>query len=385
MSETIQIYWHPDCLGHDTGLGCYDLEASPLIEIPEPHPETPERLVNIKSILERGPLRNRIEWKNGNSAQRGDLLAFVDRDYLDSVYAAADRVASEGAALRFDGATTVVSEGTLKAVQAAAGCALDAVGAILDGQTKVAYALIRPPGHHASRKMADGYCLVNNIGVAVERALSRGVKRIAVLDWDVHHGNGTQAGFYDRADVLTISLHMPLGSWGENHPELGTVDEVGEGPGKGRNLNIPLPYGSGDQAYAMAVERIVQPVLEDFDPELLVIANGLDANQFDLNGRNLLSMAGFRELGQFAKTIADKHCDGRLLLVQEGGYAATYTAFCAYAVLEGVLGVTEPMRDPIAYPASIEQVGDLSVHLSAIMDGWETASGQRIFSQEPGG
>ena len=378
MAGNIQVFWHPDCFKHDTGRGCYDLPASPLIEIDEPHPETADRLINIKSILEKGPIKDRLQWNVGTPVERQDLEAFVDGAYLDRIYATSEQVKASGTAVRIDGATTIINTETLNAVHAAAGCALGAMQSVLNGECKAAYALIRPPGHHASRTLPDGYCLVNNIGVAVEHARKMGVGKIAVLDWDVHHGNGTQAGFYDRDDVLTISTHMPLGSWGENHPELGTVEEVGDGPGKGFNLNIPLPYGSGDQAYQLTMEKLIAPALDQFGPDLLIIANGQDANQFDLNGRNLLSMSGFRELGRAAKAIADKHCDGRLLLMQEGGYAVTYTSFCAYAVLEGVLGIEDVLADPVAYPASIEQVADLDQYLDKVQSQWEAAAGKAL-------
>ena len=119
----------------------------------------------------------------------------------------------------------------------------------LDGDGSIAYALLRPPGHHAQPQMADGYCFFNNIGVAIEALRARGLKRAAVIDWDVHHGNGTQQGFYDDADVLTVSLHMNHGAWGVTHPQTGDVDEVGRASGLGKNLNLPMPYGSGDAAY----------------------------------------------------------------------------------------------------------------------------------------
>ncbi|MEO1043359.1 MAG: class II histone deacetylase [Pseudomonadota bacterium] len=378
MANVVQVYWHPDCFKHDTGRGCYDVPASPLIEIDEPHPETAERLINIKSILEKGPIHDRLNWNMGTPVERQDLEAFVDPAYLDRIYQTSDQVRATGKSVRIDGTTTIISAETLSATRAAAGCALGAMRSVLSGGCDAAYALIRPPGHHASRTLPDGYCLVNNIGVAVEHARKTGVEKIAVLDWDVHHGNGTQAGFYDRDDVFTISTHMPLGSWGDNHPELGTVEEVGEGAGKGFNLNIPLPYGSGDQAYKRTMEKLIAPAIDQFQPDLLVIANGQDANQFDLNGRNLLSMRGFRALGRAAKAMADKHCDGRLLLVQEGGYAVTYTAFCAYAVLEGVLGIEDVLHDPVAYPPSIEQVADLDSHLDTIRTQWERASGKSL-------
>ena len=378
MAGKLQVFWHPDCFKHDTGRGCYDLPASPLIAIDEPHPETADRLINIKSTLEKGPIRDRLAWNVGTPAERQDLEAFMDGSYLDRIYETSEQVRASGTPVRIDDTTTIINTETLNAVHAAAGCALGAMQSVLSGESDAAYALIRPPGHHASRTLPDGYCLVNNIGVAVEHARKQGVEKIAVLDWDVHHGNGTQAGFYDRADVFTISTHMPLGSWGENHPELGTVDEVGVGPGKGFNLNIPLPYGSGDQAYKTTMEKLVKPALDQFQPDLFIIANGQDANQFDLNGRNLLSVSGFRELGRAAKAIADKHCDGRLLLIQEGGYAVTYTAFCAYGVLEGVLGVEDVLKDPVAYPPCIEQIGDLASHLDTVREQWESASGKPL-------
>lgn len=378
MSETVHIFWHPDCFKHDTGEGCYDLPASPLIEVLERHPETPDRLINIKSVLEKGPLRDRLNWSIGTPATRDDLAVFVEAGYLSHIYATAESVEKSGEPVRIDGVSTVVNTGTLDAIHAAAGSGLDALHSLLNGSATTAYALVRPPGHHASRVLPDGYCMVNNIGVATEHALKSGLKKVAIWDWDVHHGNGTQAGFYDRADVLTISTHMPLGSWGDNHPELGTVEEVGTGPGLGYNLNIPLPYGSGDEAYKLAVEKLILPALNKFEPDLLIIANGQDGNQFDLNGRNLLSMAGFRAMGAAAKQVADAHCDGRLLLMQEGGYAITYTAFCAYSVLEGVLGETDTLKDPVAYPPSIEQPGNISDHLDEVRNSWEAAAGTQL-------
>lgn len=378
MSDKIHIYSHPDCLKHDTGYGCYDLAASPLIDVLEIHPENADRLKNIKSIFEKAPINDRLKWHTGAHATREDIASFVAPDYLDDIYATAAKVEETGEPIRIDGVSTVISVGTLDAVHAAAGCTLNALNAILEGRCKTAYALIRPPGHHASRTLPDGYCLVNNAGLAAEHALKSGINKVAILDWDVHHGNGTQSSFFDRGDVFTISLHMPLGSWGDNHPELGTVEEVGVGNGKGFNLNIPLPYGSGDQAYSEAIDRLVRPALDQYKPDLLIIANGLDANQFDLNGRNLLSMKGFRAMGETAKHIAKEHCKGRMLLTQEGGYAITYTAFCAYAVLEGILGVKDTLPDPIAYPPSIEQPGDITKLLASIRQDWETASGRSL-------
>lgn len=346
----LAVFWHPDVLLHDPGRGCYEYEASPLVEIDEPHPETADRIVNIRSILRRGDISKNIDWRDGRHAARDELTRFHTDDYIEEAVHAEDTPP-----VRLDGAGTVVNIGSIDAAFAAAGTTLEALKAVQATENLAAYALVRPPGHHAARAMADGSCIFNNLAIAVEAALSSSCKKIAVIDWDVHHGNGTQSGFYDRADVLTISMHMPLGSWGKNHPETGEVDEIGSGAGKGYNFNIPLPYGSGDQAYATAMEELVRPTVNEFGPDLIVIACGQDANQFDPNGRNLLSMTGFRNLGRSAREMAAELCNGRVLLCQEGGYAITYTGFCMYAIAEGILGVDDIMRDPLAYDASIEQ------------------------------
>ncbi len=349
-ASKLAVYWHPDVLKHDPGRGCYEYEASPLMEVAEPHPETPERIVNIRSILQRGDISGQVDWRDGRHAERHEIERFHTAAYVDEVIEAEKHPPT-----RIDGSGTVVDKGSVDAVFAAAGTTVAAVEGVLATENLAAYALVRPPGHHAARHMADGNCIFNNLAIAVETALQNGCRRVAVIDWDVHHGNGTQSGFYDRADVLTISMHMPLGAWGPNHPETGEIDETGEGDGQGCNFNIPLPYGSGDQAYAKAMDELVAPVVRDFDPDLIVIACGQDANQFDPNGRNLLGMSGFRHLGTVARELASELCAGRLLLCQEGGYAITYTGFCMYAVAEGILGVAEPMEDPLAYDASIEK------------------------------
>jgi acetoin utilization deacetylase AcuC-like enzyme len=142
---------------------------------------------------------------------------------------------------------------------------------------------------------------------------------------------------------------MNHGAWGETHPQSGHVDEAGAGAGLGKNLNLPMPYGSGDQAYLRAFDEIVAPAVREHRPDMLFIANGQDANQFDPNGRQLLSMRGFYELGRRARALAEECCGGRLLLVQEGGYAISYAAYCLHATLEGVLGRKPELEEPLAY------------------------------------
>jgi len=367
MSDNkLAVYWHPDVLKHDPGRGCYEYEASPLMEVAELHPETPDRIINIRSILKRGDIRKSIDWRDGRYAERSEVERFHTAAYIDEVLEAEKRPPT-----RIDGSGTVINAGSVDAAFAAAGTTIAAVNDVL-AKNRAAYALVRPPGHHAARTMADGNCIFNNLAIAVESALQNGCERVAVIDWDVHHGNGTQSGFYEHSDVLTISMHMPLGAWGPNHPESGEIDEVGEGDGKGFNLNIPLPYGTGDRGYSRVMDELVSPVVREFGPDLIVIACGQDGNQFDTNGRNLLGMVGFRNLGCVARKLASELCDGRLLLCQEGGYAITYTGFCMYAVAEGVLGIANPMVDPLAYDATIERPEVLFSVIPTIGEQWRT-------------
>jgi acetoin utilization deacetylase AcuC-like enzyme len=253
-----------------------------------------------------------------------------------------------------------------------AGSALAATEAVLAGDCDQAYALVRPPGHHAQPAQADGYCLFSNAALCAELARRRGIDRVAVVDWDVHHGNGTQECFWARPDVVTISFHMRHGSWGPHHPQTGAPDELGAGDGAGRNVNIELPVGTGDEGYRQAWSRVVEPILEAFDPGLLVIACGQDASQYDPNGRMCVSMAGFRDLGAAARRLADDHCEGRLVLVQEGGYGRTYSAFCMHATLEGVLGTGPLLDDPLAYLPDDRDRGDAAIDavLAAVGPHW---------------
>ncbi|MBX5441947.1 MAG: hypothetical protein IRZ32_10525 [Solirubrobacteraceae bacterium] len=338
----IDVYWHDDVLEHDTGAGVFEAVASELMAVDEPHPENATRVRNMKAILERGPLSRHIRWRPGRHATRAELELVHEPGYIDEI----ERVVAAGGGRVTP--TTVASPGTLAATTAAVGTTLAALDAILDGETELAYALVRPPGHHAAPAQADGYCFFNSVAIAAEAARRRGVERVAIVDWDVHHGNGTQACFYDRADVLTISLHQAHGAWGPTHPQTGGPDEVGEGAGRGMNVNVNLPFGTGDAGYLAAARRVVGPALDEFGPELVIVAAGQDPSQFDPNGRMCVTMAGFRALGAEARAWGRRH-GGRLLAVQEGGYAPSYAAWCVHATIEGMLGLEAQLADPLAY------------------------------------
>ena len=340
----IDVLFDERVLLHDTGAGLFEAPATALLDVVELHPENAERVRNMKAVLERGPIAEHLAWLPGRLATEEELETVHDRAYLARVRGLCERGGGTVTG------TTLVSASSWEAILAAAGTSVAAADRVLDRESPVAYALVRPPGHHAQPAQADGYCFVGNAALAVERARARGVERVAVVDWDVHHGNGTQECFYDREDVLTVSLHMQHGSWGPSHPQTGEAAELGWKHGAGFNVNVELGLGAGDAAYAAALDEIVAPILRQFEPGLIVGAVGQDASTFDPNGRQNVTMAGFRRIGRTVAELAAELCGGRLVLVQEGGYARTYAAYCLHATLEGVLRLPEPLLpDPLAY------------------------------------
>ena len=343
MSDRLAVFFDPRIFDHDTGRGFFEAAASPHLQVLETHPENADRLRNMCAIISKGPISDAIDWLQGEPAAQDDLERFHLAEYIDEL---ASIPVDE---TRWFSGTTVFGPGSYDVCCRAAGQAIAAAQHMYSGKSDIACALVRPPGHHAQPGMADGYCFFNNIGVAIESLRARGLKSAAVIDWDVHHGNGTQEGYYADSDVLTVSLHMPHGAWGETHPQTGSIEESGTEAGRGKNMNLPMPYGSGDKAYLRVFDEIISPAIRAHQPEILVIANGQDANQFDPNGRMLLSMHGFHELGRRARLLADECCEGRLLLVQEGGYAISYAAYCLHATIEGVLLRKPALADPLAY------------------------------------
>ena len=345
MVNTLDVFWHDACLGHDPGTGLWELAGNwPWLDVPEQHPENPARLRTFRTALLRGPVARHLRWRQGRMAEVAELGMVHETDYLADLQQACsgpDRVAVED--------NTVVGPGSWPAILAAAGTSLAAVEAVLAGDSRTAYALVRPPGHHAQPAAADGYCLVNNPALVAARARRDGL-RVAVVDWDVHHGNGTQEVFYADPDVLTVSLHMRHGPWGANHPQTGAPDEIGAGPGAGYNANVELSLGAGDRAYERALTEVVEPLLRAFRPDLLVCASGFDGSTFDPNGRHNITATGYRAIGAWAARTAADLTEGRLVVTQEGGYLRGYSALCLHSLVEGLVGVEGTLlEDPLAY------------------------------------
>jgi len=232
--------------------------------------------------------------------------------------------------------------GSRAATLLAAGGVIAAVAAVLDGEVDNALALVRPPGHHAETDASMGFCLFNNTAIAARWAQrSHGVERVAVLDWDVHHGNGTEEIFLADASVLTVSLHQA----GLYPAHTGRVGERGAG---GANVNVPLPPGTGDHGYQEAFERVVEPALRRFAPDLILIGAGQDAAASDPLGRMSVTAPGFRLLADRAVALAGELCGGRLVAALEGGYSLEHLPLANLAILEGLMGVPPTFaEDPV--------------------------------------
>jgi acetoin utilization deacetylase AcuC-like enzyme len=207
-----------------------------------------------------------------------------------------------------------------------------------------------------------GFCLFGNVAVAAHHLRSaRGVARVAIVDWDVHHGNGTQSAFYDDGDVLTISLHQD----GCFPPGSGTVEENGTGAGAGANVNVPLPRGGGRGAYVAAFERVVVPALERFSPDFVIVASGLDASAMDPLGRMQMHSDGYRELTDLLLGVADRQCAGRLVIAHEGGYSSAYVPFCGLAIVEQLSGIASGVDDPMLGLLRLQGGDELAPHEDA--------------------
>ncbi|MCD6369104.1 MAG: histone deacetylase family protein [Thermoproteales archaeon] len=278
---------------------------------PFPHPERPERLkIVLKSLEEKGFLKNLEE---PPSASLRDLLKIHDERYLKRVFEASSTVPNM---LDED---TYISEGSLEAALKAAGAAIKCAALSIKTEN-VFLALVRPPGHHAGRKgtalgaPSQGFCIFNNVALAAAVLLNRGIERIAIIDFDVHHGNGTQEIFYRDPRVLHIDLHQDPTTI---YPGTGFPEDVGEGEGEGSKINIVLPIGSGDDIYQKALEEIVLPILEEFRPEVLLYSAGFDAYREDGLADINATEYTFFKLGEIPREIGVK----RVAVVLEGGYS----------------------------------------------------------------
>lgn len=336
---TTAFFFDERCLWHTTGEHALILPVGGYVQPPAAggHAESPESKRRFKNLMDVSGLTNHLRVQTAEPATRRDMERVHPASYLDRFLEISD--AGGGNA----GLYSPFGAGSYEIAALSAGLAKAAVSDVVSGAFQNAYALSRPPGHHCLPEQSMGFCLLANIPIAIEAARAQhGVGKVAILDWDVHHGNGTQEIYFDRGDTLTISLHQE----GCFPPGQGAASETGTGKGQGANLNIPLLPGGGHQAYLDAMELLVLPALRAFGPELIVVASGLDANAFDPLSRMQAHSGTFREMMRMVMALADEICEGRVVAVHEGGYAEVVVPFCGLAVVEQLSGHRTQVVDP---------------------------------------
>lgn len=337
---TTGFFWDERCFWHAGGNYAGMLPVGGLVQpLDGGLPESPETKRRLKNLIEVTGLARELDMCGGEPATREDLLRIHPASYLEEFKRLSDGIGGEL------GRRTPFGPGGYELAALSAGLAKTALASVLSGTHDNAYALSRPPGHHCLPDFPNGFCLLANIAIAIEAARAVGqAKRFAVLDWDVHHGNGTEAIFYDRADVLTVSLHQD-----RNYPmDTGHFANRGTGAGEGYNLNIPLPPGTGHRGYLSAMERLALPAIRAFQPDVLIIACGYDAAANDPLGRMLATADTFGQMTAQVMALADEVCDGKLVMVHEGGYSETYVPFCGHNVLQTLSGSQTHAPDPFA-------------------------------------
>ena len=306
---------------HDTGKG---------------HPESAARVDAVSRALSDSSLAGKLEPLKPRPAEREEIvLVHWDRLY-EEVTKSAERDKT------FLDADTVASSDTAMVAHLAAGAALIGVEAVLDGKVQNAFAFSRPPGHHAKPDKAMGFCVFNNVAIAAKYAQQRfQLKRILIIDFDVHHGNGTQKVFYTSPEVLYLSVHQS-----PHYPGTGSIDEVGKEEGEGFTVNVPMPPGMGDAEYLRVFSDVVVPVGQEFAPELVLVSAGFDAHGDDPLGGMNVTREGYAAMTGEILRLARSTCAGRAVFVLEGGYHLGALEKSIVSVLAVMSGERPSMGDP---------------------------------------
>lgn len=330
MSNKIGYIWNTLYSWMDTGSGPvfaanFEAKLQP-ISHHMAHPDTKRRFNELVCTSGQMDLLTSIK---AVAATDEDILRVHTPAVLDNL----KRISGLAGGGDVGDGITHVGNGALNIAYLSAGGAIELTKQVVSREVSTGYALINPPGHHATRNQSMGFCLFNNTSVAAAYAKDvLGLKRVAIVDWDVHHGNGTQDIWWEDSSVLTISLHQNLCFPSDS----GFTSERGEGEGFGYNLNIPLPPGGGNAAYHYAFEKVVIPALKKYQPELIIIGSGFDASIMDPLGRMMVTADGFKTMAKMAVDCAEEVCGGRIAFIQEGGYSPQYLPFCGVAVVQAL-------------------------------------------------
>jgi acetoin utilization deacetylase AcuC-like enzyme len=311
----LRVYYDERVLAHDNGPG---------------HPERSERVSTALQRVKETDYGVPTRIVAPEPAGRSELERVHRASYVDQVEASSRRDRTV-----FD-ADTAANRHSWLAARLAAGGAVEAVRAALRDEQVRSFVLMRPPGHHAEADHAMGFCLFNNAAIAAADALNSGAKKVAIVDWDVHHGNGTEHAFYDRCDVCYVSVHQAA-----HYPGTGRRADVGEGAGAGHTVNVPLPAGSGGAEYLRVMDELVVPVLEQYEPEVIMVSAGFDAHERDPLAGMLLNRSDYYQITNRLRACADACCGGRIVHLLEGGYDLGGLADGVDAVLRSLAGTGE--------------------------------------------
>ncbi len=275
------------------------------------HVESPQRVEAILKRIRKSPVATSLRFIEAEPAKIEWLERVHDPEYVKAMLT----LEIEDAVV-LDWGDTVATKATPAAALHAAGAGVQAARLVLDGKISSAFCCVRPPGHHAERNRAMGFCIFNNIAVAAAHLIeAEGLKRVAIVDWDVHHGNGTERMFIDDNRVLYISLHQY-----PHYPGTGSAETMGTGKGQGYTINLPMGAGAGDREYLAAFRGRIIPTLDEFKPEFILISAGFDGHEDDPLSGTLLTTSAFRTMTVLLKASAEKHCKGRIVSMLEGGY-----------------------------------------------------------------
>jgi len=325
------VLYTPKYLDHDTG--------------PD-HPETPDRLrVIMKELNRSGLLKTRkCSILTPKLAKLKDLELVHEPDYIELV----ERSCAIGGGL-LDLGDTVVGAESCKVAFLAVGGVLDAVSLVASGKARNAFALVRPPGHHAGPYYALGFCLFNNVAIAAAHLLRRlGLSRVLILDIDAHHGNGTQEIFYDTDKVLYVSLHQDPRTF----PGTGFMDETGEGEGLGYTVNVPFPLRVDDRLYHEGFDQIAAPIIRQYKPQFILVSAGFDGHYTDPVGSLSLSTQGYAQVFSKILNLASQLCGGRIVATLEGGYSLNFLGKMVTSAISRMAGIPYRVQDrsPVAHP-----------------------------------